>query len=257
MMANVVYDFRGMVALVTGAASGLGLATANAFAASGAKVVLSDLNEGALESAVDELRGQGHEVMGVVCDVARDAQVRDMVERTVRSYGRLDAAFNNAGIVTHLIEIAEMTEEEYDRVLTINLKGVWSAMKYELQQMRKQGSGAIVNCSSLAGLVGGAGRSAYHAAKHGMLGMTKSAAMEYAAQGIRINAICPGTIATPLVARMAAEKDLDIAAVENGVPIKRMGRPEEIADAVLWLCSSGSTYVIGQPIAVDGGYTIQ
>ena len=256
-MGNVTYDFTGQVALVTGAASGLGLATAKAFAASGAKVALADMNEAALQAVVEDLRAQQHEVLGVVCDVASDAQVKNMVETTVRTYGRLDAAFNNAGIVTHAIELAEMTEEEYDRVLAINLKGVWSAMKYELQQMRTQGSGAIVNCSSLAGLVGGTGRSAYHAAKHGILGMTKTAGMEYAAQGIRVNAICPGTIATPLVSRMSAEKDLDIAKVESGVPIRRMGRPEEIADAVLWLCSSGSTYVIGQPIAVDGGYTIQ
>lgn len=256
-MAKVTYDFKGQVALVTGAASGLGLATAKAFATSGAKVALSDVDEAALRSAVDALRAQGHEVIGKVCDVQSDAEVKAFVEATVGSFGRLDAAFNNAGIVTHAVNLEEMSEAEYDRVLAINLKGVWSAMRYELQQMRRQGSGAIVNCSSLAGLVGGAGRSQYHAAKHGIVGMTKSAAMEVASLGIRINAICPGTIHTPLVERMAAEKDLDIAVVESSVPIKRMGRPEEIADAVLWLCSSGSTYVIGQPIAVDGGFTIQ
>lgn len=256
-MSNVTYDFTGQVALVTGAASGLGLATAQAFAASGAKVVLSDVNEAALNAAVADLLAQGADVTGVLCDVSDDEQVRNLVETTVRTYGRLDAAFNNAGIVPNNIETENLAEEGWDKVLTINLKGVWSAMKYELQQMLKQGSGAIVNCSSLAGLVGGVGRASYNSAKHGILGLTKSAGMEYAARGIRVNAICPGTIATPLVARMAATNELDIPAVESNVPIKRMGRPEEIADAVLWLCSSGSTYVIGQPIAVDGGYTIQ
>lgn len=256
-MGRVVYDFSGQVALVTGAASGLGLAAAVAFAESGAKVALSDVNEAALTSAVEGLRNKGHDVLGIRCDVRDDAQVKATVDKTVATFGRLDAAFNNAGIVTRMVNLDDMSEEEYDRVLGINLRGVWSSMKYELKQMRKQGSGAIVNCSSLAGLVGGAGRSQYHAAKHGMLGMTKSVAIEVAPLGIRVNAICPGTIHTPLVDRMAADKDLEIRAVEAGVPIKRMGRPKEIADAVLWLCSEGSTYVIGQPIAVDGGHTIQ
>ena len=256
-MAKVTYDFAGEVALVTGAASGMGLATAQAFAAAGAKTVLSDVNEAALRKAVDEIRARGQEATGIVCDVSKDAQVKSLVERTVETYGRLDAAFNNAGIVTHMVDLDKMSEEEYDRVLSINLKGVWSAMRYELGQMRKQGSGAIVNCSSLAGLVGAARRSQYSAAKHGMLGMTKSVAMEVAAEGIRVNAVCPGTIETPLVDRMGRENDLDIPLVVNSVPIKRLGRMDEIADAVLWLCSSGSTYVIGQPIAVDGGHTIQ
>lgn len=256
-MAKVSYDFSGQVALVTGAASGMGLAVATAFAASGAKVALSDVSAAALDTEVSKLRAQGHEVIGVVCDVSQDDQVKALVDKVVETFGRIDAAFNNAGTITPAVDLADMDESVYERVLAINLKGVWSAMKYELQQMRRQGSGAIVNCSSIAGLVGAAGRAQYSAAKHGMLGMTKSAAMEVASEGIRVNAICPGTIATPMVARMAAGNDLDISAVENSVPIRRMGRPEEIADAVLWLCSEGSTYVIGQPIAVDGGHTIQ
>ena len=257
LMGNVTYDFTGMVALVTGAASGLGLATAQAFAHAGAKVVLADINAQRLQQAVDELKGGGAEITGIPCDVQSDAGVKSLIDQIVSTYGRLDSAFNNAGIVTPKVDIHEMSEQEYDRVLGINLKGVFNCMKYELQQMRSQGSGSIVNCSSLSGLVGAPGRSQYHAAKHGVLGMTKSAAIEVAALGIRVNAVCPGTFYTPTVERLEGEKDINVAEVEASVPIRRMGRLDELADSVLWLCSSGSTYVIGQPIAVDGGYTIQ
>ena len=179
-----------------------------------------------------------------------------MVERTVSAFGSLDAAYNNAGVNSPMTDTADLAPEEYDRILDINLRGVWLCMKYELQQMRKQSGGAIVNCSSLGGLVGNPGRAAYHAAKHGVLGLTKSAAIEYAPRGIRINAVCPGTIETPMVKHMAETSDLSREAVAKLTPIGRLGRAEEVADVVLWLCSPYASYVIGQSIAVDGGYTI-
>lgn len=250
-------SFENKVALVTGAASGLGLATAKAFAQSGAAVVLADWNEAAARSAADELAAQGHRALAIGCDVADDAQVEAMVEQTVATFGRLDAAYNNAGVQNVLAETADATREDFDRVTAINLRGVWSCMKFELRQMRKQGSGAIVNCSSIGGLIGGAGRGTYHAAKHGVLGLTTSAALEYAAQGIRINAVCPGLIQTPMSDQMMAAGQADaLDAMLKGVPVGRLGRADEIADAVLWLCSSAASLVVGHALAVDGGYTI-
>jgi len=251
-------SFEAKVALVTGAASGLGLATARAFAESGASVALADWNEKAVRSAAEELERQGYKTLAIRCDVADDSQVQAMVEQTVAAFGRLDAAYNNAGVQNVLAETADTTPEDYDRVMGINLRGVWSSMKFELEQMRKQGSGAIVNCSSLGGLVGGAERGVYHAAKHGVLGFTKSAALEYAARGIRINAVCPGMIQTPMSDQMvAAGQGEALAAMEKMVPMGRVGRPEEIADAVLWLCSSAASYVTGQSISVDGGFIMR
>jgi NAD(P)-dependent dehydrogenase (short-subunit alcohol dehydrogenase family) len=251
-------SFEGKVALVTGAGSGLGLATAKAFAESGASVVLADSNEMAAGSAAKELTAQGHKVLAIRCDVADDAQVEAMVQQTVAAFGRLDAAYNNAGIQNILAETADSSRNDYDRVMAVNLRGVWSCMKFELQQMRRQGSGAIVNCSSLGGLVGGAGRGTYHAAKHGVLGLTKSAALEYAARGIRINAICPGLIQTPMSDQMVASGQAEaLDTLLKAVPMERVGRAEEIADAVLWLCSSAASYVTGQSLAVDGGFTMR
>lgn len=252
---TVSYDFSGQVALVTGAASGMGLATAKSFAASGAHVVLADVNRAALQTATEQLKADGHEVIGVVCDVSDEAQVEAMVEEAVSAFGRLDCAFNNAGIQSPAVETADVSGELFDRINAINLRGVWSCMKYQLIQMRTQGSGAIVNCSSLGGLVGVPGRAAYHAAKHGVLGLTKSAALEYAARGIRINAVCPGIIDTPMVAGMLVGEEEVMKEMMRDVPIGRLGRAQEIADAVLWLCSPGSTYVIGHALAVDGGFT--
>lgn len=251
-------SFQAKVALVTGAASGLGLATAKAFAESGASVVLADWNESAVRAAADELAAQGHATLAIRCDVADDAQVEAMVARTVAAFGRLDAAYNNAGVQNVLAETADTTREDYDRVMGINLRGEWSCMKFELQQMRKQESGAIVNCSSLGGLVGGAERGIYHAAKHGILGLTKSAALEYAARGIRINAVCPGLIWTPMADQMVAGGQGDaLKAMEKSIPMRRVGRPEEIANAVLWLCSDAASYVTGQSISVDGGFVMR
>ena len=250
-------SFENKVALVTGAGSGLGLATAKAFAESGAAVALADWNETAARAAADDLAARGHKALAIHCDVADDAQVEAMVEQTVATFGSLDAAYNNAGVQNIVAETADATREDFDRVMAINLRGVWSCMKFELRQMRKQGSGAIVNCSSIGGLVGAPGRGTYHAAKHGVIGLTKSSALEYAAQGIRINAVCPGLIHTPMADQMMAAGQADaLNAMLKDVPIGRLGRPEEIADAVLWLCSSAATLMVGHALAVDGGYTI-
>jgi NAD(P)-dependent dehydrogenase (short-subunit alcohol dehydrogenase family) len=250
-------SFENKVALVTGAASGLGLATAKAFAESGASVALADCNETAVRSAAEKLAAQGHKTLAIHCDVADDDQVHAMVERTVAAFGRLDAAYNNAGVQNIVAEAADATRDDFDRVMGVNLRGVWSCMKFELRQMRQQGSGAIVNCSSIGGLVGGAGRGTYQASKHGVLGLTKSAALEYAARGIRINAVCPGLIHTPMADRMMAAGQTDaLNAMLKEVPVGRFGRPEEIADAVLWLCSPAASLVVGHALAVDGGYTV-
>jgi len=251
-------SFDGKVALVTGAGSGLGLATAKAFAESGASVVLADWNEGSVCAAAEELKGQGYQALAIRCDVSNDAEVEALVHRTVTSLGRIDAAYNNAGVQNLLADTADSTREDYDRVMGINLRGVWSCMKFELLQMRKQGSGTIVNCSSLGGLVGGAERGIYHAAKHGVLGFTKSAALEYAARGIRINAICPGLIQTPMSDQMvAAGQGEALKALEKSIPMGRVGRAQEIANAVLWLCSDAASYVTGQSLSVDGGFIMR
>jgi NAD(P)-dependent dehydrogenase (short-subunit alcohol dehydrogenase family) len=252
-------SFEDKVALVTGAASGLGLATARAFAEAGASVVLADWNEKEVQAAGTELADKGYKTLAVGCDVSDDGQVETMVKRAVATFGRLDAAYNNAGVQNVLAETADSPRDDYDRIMAINLRGVWSSMKFELQQMREQGSGAIVNCSSLGGLIGGARRGTYHAAKHGVLGLTKSAALEYATRGIRVNAVCPGMIHTPMCDKMIAEgqrAELD-AMLKTYVPMQRMGRAEEIADAVLWLCSSAASYVTGQSISVDGGFVMR
>lgn len=252
---NPTYDFKGQVALVTGASSGMGLATARAFAEAGAAVVLADIDEEALQSATDHLKTAGYQALAVTCDVSDEAQVAAMVEQTVSAFGRLDMAFNNAGIQAPPVDAADETAEQFDRVNDVNLRGVWACMKHELRQMRHQGSGAIVNCSSLGGLVGLPGRAAYHASKHGVIGLTRSAALEYASRGVRINAICPGTVNTPMVDHMIINGELDLEEATRNQPIGRLGQPEEIAASVLWLCSPGASFVVGVALHVDGGYT--
>jgi NAD(P)-dependent dehydrogenase (short-subunit alcohol dehydrogenase family) len=248
-------SFENKVALVTGAASGMGLATARAFAEAGAAVALADVNEAAVRAAAEDLVAAGHKAISIRCNVAEEPEVVAMVERTVSIFGRLDAAFNNAGIQNPAVETADVSAELFDRINAVNLRGVWSCMKYELLQMREQESGAIVNCSSIGGLVGVPGRAAYHAAKHGVLGLTRSAALEYAARGIRINAVCPGIINTPMVAGMLVGEAEVMKEMMKDVPIGRLGRAEEVAAAVLWLCGPGASFVIGHALAVDGGYT--
>ena len=252
---NPVYDFRGQVALVTGASSGMGLSTARAFAEAGAAVVLADINEKALRAATDELTSAGHQAIGVTCDVSDEAQVAAMVARAGASFGRLDMAFNNAGIQVPPSDAADEPAEQFDRVNAINLRGVWACMKHELRRMRAQGSGAIVNCSSIGGLIGLPRRAAYHASKHGVIGLTRSAALEYAPRGIRINAVCPGTIDTPMVADMLLKQADAMKEIMREQPIGRLGRSDEIAAAVLWLCSPGASFVLGVALPVDGGFT--
>jgi NAD(P)-dependent dehydrogenase (short-subunit alcohol dehydrogenase family) len=249
--------FENKVALVTGAGAGIGLATAKAFAEAGASVALADSNEKAVRSTAEELVAQGHKALAIHCDVADDAQVEAMVEQTVATFGRLDAAFNNAGVQSPLAETADTSAQDFDRVNAINLRGIWSCMKYELLRMREQGSGAIVNCSSIGGLVGIAGRGIYRGSKHGVLGLTKCAALEYASRGIHINAVCPGIIETPMVADMLVREAEAMKELMKDVPMARLGRPEEIAAAVLWLCSPGASFVIGHALVVDGGYTVR
>jgi len=251
---NPTYDFEGQVAVVTGGSSGMGLATAQAFAAAGAAVVLADVNEDTLRAATDELSAAGHQALGVTCDVSDEDQVAAMIEHTVATFGRLDMAFNNAGIQVPSSDAADEPAENFDRVNAVNLRGVWTCMKHELRQMRTQCSGAIVNCSSLGGLVGLPGRASYHASKHGVIGLTRSAALEYAPRGIRINAVCPGGIDTPMFADMIAKGELDRDAGADD-PMGRLGRADEIAAAVLWLCSPGASFVLGVALPVDGGYT--
>ena len=250
-------SFKNKVALVTGAASGMGLAAARAFAEAGAAVALADVNKDAVRASADALASAGHRVIAIRCDVANMDQVAAMVDRTVAEFGRLDAAFNNAGVQSPVAETADADPKDYDFVMGVNLRGVWNCMKYELLQMRRQGSGAIVNNSSLGGLVGIAERGIYHASKHGVVGLTKSAGLEYAAKGIRINAICPGIIETPMVTGMLETQPEAMDALMQVVPMSRLGKAEEIANAVLWLCSDAASYIIGHALPVDGGYTVQ
>jgi len=248
-------SFNNKVALVTGAGSGIGLATARAFAEAGAAVALVDVREDEVRSAADEMVAAGHKAMAIRCKVADEDDVAAMVELAASTFGRLDAAYNNAGVQSPAVEMADASTEEFDRVNAINLRGVWNCMKYELRRMREQGSGAIVNCSSIGGLIGLPGRALYHACKHGVIGLTKSAALEYASRGIRINAVCPGTIETPMVAEMLAKEADAMKEILRDQPIGRLGQPEEIASAVLWLCSPGASFVIGHALVADGGYT--
>jgi len=246
---------KDQVVIVTGAAGGIGLSTAEAFAGAGAIVVLADINE-PVEQA-EKLTAKGYKAVSIRCDVADEKDVAAMIDQIVSKFGRLDVAYNNAGINSPVAETADASSEEYDKVMAINLRGVWNCMKYEVRQMRRQGSGAIVNCSSISGLIGIADRGVYHASKHGVIGLTKSAALEYAARGIRINAVCPGIIATPMVEQMMEREPEAMKELIKEVPIGRLGRPEEIAAVVLWLCSPAASLIIGQAIAVDGGYTVR
>ena len=249
-------DFSGKVALVTGAAAGMGLATARAFAEAGAAVVLADFKEDAVKVAAAKLVAAGHKAIGVRCDVADDDQVAAMVDRTVSEFGRLDAAFNNAGVMARIAPTAESTHEEWDRVIGVNLRGVWSCMKHELKQMERQGSGAIVNNASVGALTGNPGIGSYIASKHGVVGLTRTAALEYVKQGIRVNAVNPGLIDTQVARDVVSGSEEAYNDIAKNVPIGRAGRPEEIASAVLWLCSPGASYVVGHALTVDGGMTV-
>jgi NAD(P)-dependent dehydrogenase (short-subunit alcohol dehydrogenase family) len=256
MMSNNPLDFTGKVALVTGAASGMGLATAQAFADAGAAIVLADFRENVVKAEAEKLAAAGHKAISVGCDVSDDAQVEQMVDRTVAEFGRLDAAFNNAGVMARSAPTADSTREEWDRVIGINLRGVWSCMKYELRQMERQGSGAIVNNASVGALTGNPGIGSYIASKHGVVGLTRTAGLEYIKYGIRVNAVNPGLIDTQVARDVVSGNEEAYSEIAKNVPIGRAGRPEEIASAVLWLCSPGASYVVGHALTVDGGMTV-
>lgn len=255
---------KGKVVLVTGGSSGIGRASALAFAREGAKVVVNaNMNIEGGEETVRLIKETGGEAIFVKADASKVAEVDTMIQKTVKAYGRLDCAFNNAGVVdvpstSAFIptKTADYTEKEWDYVISVNLKGVWLCMKYEIIQMLKQGGGAIVNNSSFLGLLGIPGGPAYVASKHGVIGLTKSAALEYAQEGIRVNAVCPGWISTPITDRTL--NDPEVKAMIIGMePIGRMGKPEEVAEAVVWLCSDAASFVTGHSMVVDGGLVAQ
>lgn len=246
--------FQGKVALVTGAAAGIGLACAEAFARAGAVAVMADVNEPKEQAA--RLAAEGCRAIAVRCDVSDPEAVQVMIDRIVADCGRLDAALNNAGIQTPQRPMAEITDEEFDRTVAVDLKGVWNCMRYEIIQMLKQGGGAIVNTSSQGGVTGFPGQAAYIACKHAVIGLTRTAAIDYAAKNIRINAVCPGVILTPMAQELMRRNPALERELVRDIPAGHLGRPEEIANAVLWLCSPYASFVDGHALLVDGAFSI-
>jgi NAD(P)-dependent dehydrogenase (short-subunit alcohol dehydrogenase family) len=247
--------FKNKVALITGGSFGIGRATALAFARKGAKVVIADWVENM--ETIDMIENLGEDAFFVKCDVSKNDDVKMLIEKTISIFGRLDFAFNNAGIEGKSDLTQECSEENWDKTIGINLKGIWLCMKYEIPEMLKNGKGAIVNCSSVAGLIGYSGLPAYVASKHGVLGLTKTAALECAKKGIRVNAVCPGIIQTAMIDRLTGKKKETIALFKEKEPVGRFGLPEEIANTVLWLCSEESSFVTGITMPVDGGFVAQ
>jgi NAD(P)-dependent dehydrogenase (short-subunit alcohol dehydrogenase family) len=249
--------FKGKIALVTGGTSGIGRTTAIAFAKEGAKVVVTGRREKEGAETIQLVKATGGESFFIKTDVSKEADVRMMVEKVLEAYGRLDYAFNNAGIEQVPTPLVEQTEEAFDQIININVKGVWLSMKYEIPQMLKNGGGAIVNMASVAGLIGFAGIPIYIASKHAVLGLTKSVALEYAKSGIRINAVSPAAIETDMVDRFVGKEGDARQQLASMHPVGRLGRPEEIADAVIYLCSDKASFITGQSLTVDGGFTAQ
>ncbi|MEH1987136.1 SDR family oxidoreductase [Nostoc sp.] len=247
---------KNKVALVTGGTAGIGRATAIAFGAAGAKVVFSGRREAEGEKTAKLIRETGAECLYVRSDVSSEAEVQALVEKAIATYGRLDCAFNNAGTESSSKPLHEQSIEDFDKVMSINVRGLFLCMKYEIQQMLSQGSGAIVNNSSTVGLFGFPGTSPYVASKHAVMGLTRSAALDYAKQGIRINAVNPGPIATDMVDRILEPLGITVDSFASIVPMGRVGQAEEIAQAVIFLCSDAASYITGQPLAIDGGYTV-
>ncbi|MGH9615627.1 MAG: SDR family oxidoreductase [Acidobacteriaceae bacterium] len=256
MESNGKKDFIGKVAFVTGSANGIGRAAALAFARRGASVVLADVSEKDNRQTAHMIEALGGHTLAVPCDVSRNDDVRRALDSTVKTFGRLDFAFNNAGIEYTIQPAADVTEEEWDRILDIDLRGVFLCMKHEIPLLLKQGGGAIVNTSSGAGLRGFKGGAAYVAAKHGVVGLTKAAALDYAQSNIRINAVCPGIVSTPMMDRFSGGTTEGRQAVIAQEPVGRMGTPEEIAETVVLLCSDAASFVVGSAMVVDGGQTV-
>ena len=248
---------KGKVALITGAGSGIGRAAARIFAREGAKVAAADVNQASAEETVGLIRAASGEAFGLQADVSKAAEVEAMVAAVVETYGRLDCAFNNAGIEGALASTADYTEADWAPVIAVNLTGVWLCMKYEVPRMLETGGGAIVNTSSAAGLLGAPRMSAYVASKHGVVGLTKTAALEYAKSGVRVNAVCPGVIDTSMVGRLKERRPRMFEKIVRGEPIGRIGRPEEIAETAVWLCSDAASFVTGHAMSVDGGIVAQ
>jgi len=256
-MTNKDKAFAGRVAFITGGASGIGRATALAFARVGASVAVADVSEKGNQETARLIEEESGRALAVKCDVSRSDDVQTALNNTIGAFGRLDFAFNNAGIEPkNPAPTADYEEEEWNRIIDIDLRGVFLCMKHEIPLMLKQGGGAIVNTSSGAGIIGIKGSPAYTAAKHGVIGLTRAAALDYAGQNIRVNAICPGYIATPMMDRFTGGTPEGRAKVISDEPIGRMGRPEEIANAVLWLCSDAASFVVGHALVVDGGQTV-
>lgn len=255
MPAAPFIDYAGKVAFVTGAGSGIGRATVIAFARAGASVAAVDISNEGLQGTLSELGEDAGKVLAIVCDVTSGSQVRSALDQTFAKFGRLDCAFNNAGIEQPGMPIAEISEELWDRVLSVNLKSVFLCMKYEIEVMLKNGGGSIVNTSSGAGVLAIRQQSAYCASKYGVTAISKVAALEYADRKIRVNALCPGIIDTPMIARYTGDTDEGRAQVIAQEPVGRMGDPSEIAGTVLWLCSDAAAFVTGHAMVVDGGQT--
>jgi NAD(P)-dependent dehydrogenase (short-subunit alcohol dehydrogenase family) len=254
---NNPLDFTGKVAFITGAGSGIGRATALAFARAGASVVVADIGEQGNQETARLIEQEGGRVLAVKCNVVQKDDVKAALDKTIVAFGRLDFAFNNAGIEPRkAAPTADYDEEEWNRIIDVDLRGVFLCMKYEIPLMLEQGGGAIVNTSSGAGIIGIKGSPAYTAAKHGVIGLTKAAALDYAAQNIRVNAVCPGYIETPMMGRFTGGTPEGRVKVISEEPIGRMGRPEEIAATVLWLCSEAAGFVVGHALVVDGGQTV-
>jgi NAD(P)-dependent dehydrogenase (short-subunit alcohol dehydrogenase family) len=247
-------QLQGKIALVTGGGSGIGRATSLRLAREGAKIMIADYVPDSAERTVKMIKEAGGEASCLAADVSVTKQVEAMIAKTVETYGRIDCAFNNAGIEGKMGSTVDCSEENFDRTIAINLKAVWLCMKYEIPQMLKQGGGSIVNTASIAGLVGFEGLPAYNASKHGVIGLTRTAALEYATKNIRVNCVCPGVIRTPMVERLLDSGGMNETEMQAGEPVGRFGKPEEIGEGVLWLLSDAASFVTGHPLVIDGAW---
>lgn len=251
----MVRSFEGKVALVTGASGGIGRATAMTFAREGARVIVSDVNIDGGQETVRMIRDKGGEAIFVKADVSKAIEIEALVNKTVETYGRLDSAHNNAGISSSDVSIIECTEEDWDRTIAVNLKGVFLCLKYEINYMVKHGGGSIVNTASIGGLRAVGRRPQYVASKHGVVGLTKEAALEYAKDGIRVNSVCPGLIDSAMTqSTNEVEREMLDKLLTQNIPMKRMGQPEEVAEVVVGLCSDASSYITGHNVSIDGGW---